>query len=85
MQELIRKMRESAGALYQNDEQNAYQKINEIVPEINQALQAQMGRSEEINQYVLALMTEFVTAYQLKDNLALADLLYYNIPVLMEN
>ena len=85
MQMLINKMRECAIALYQNSEQEAYTKINAIVPEINKVLQGQMGKSTEIDNYVLALLSEFVTAYQLKDNLALADLLYYNIPVLLKN
>lgn len=77
---------------YQNREQEAYQTINRLLADVNQTLQNMVVKAEvlsgeegeELGQYIFQVMEEFLDAYQVKDNLALADLLYYNISELIE-
>lgn len=80
METLIPQMKECATALYQNREQDAYEKINNILPQMNQILQELMSTSEEIEKIILSILSEFVEDFQIKDNLGLADLLGYTIP-----
>lgn len=84
---LTQQVKECAVLFYQNREQEAYNQLNAMFQELNQRFQGIVaattnaaGEEErELNQYIIQLMEEFVNAYQAKDNLALADLLYYNI------
>lgn len=75
-------MNQCACLLYQNSEQAAYQKINGILPGLNQALQEALQSAED-KEMVLAAITEFVDAFQLNDNLALADLLGTYLPSIL--
>lgn len=85
--DLTHQVKECAVLFYRNQEQEAYDRLNSMLGEINQIFQrlaadalADAGEEEQgLRQYRLQLMEELVTAYQRKDNLALADLLYYNI------
>lgn len=80
METLIPQMKDCAMALYQNREQDAYEKINKILPEMNRILQELMSTSEEIEKIILSILSEFVEDFQIRDNLGLADLLGYTIP-----
>ena len=74
-----------AELLYKNFEQEAYEAIKKILPSINDMLQTfarialEQPGGEENAKYVLQVMQEFLNAYQRRDNLALADLMYYNL------
>ena len=71
--------------LYQNREQEAYQLLPKLVQILNLIFQqVAMKLQEEDKEYVLVLMEEFAMAYQLNDNLELADLLTYNIPEILD-
>lgn len=82
---LARQIIACAELFYQNREQEAYDNINHLLPQINQMMQEVVvylqntAGSEEDVGYMLQVMRELVDAFQVKDNLALADLLYYNI------
>lgn len=78
--DLIKNMKQCAEMLYQNREQEAYQMIHRILPEMNQMLQKRMLSSNEMGEMVLSALNEFVEDFQKKDNLGLADLLGYTIP-----
>ena len=83
--DFMQEIKISAQLLYQNREQEAYEKINNLLGNLNQMLQLLVTEaSEEIKPAVLAVMNEFVDAYQHKDNLALADLFFYVIPELVQ-
>ena len=79
-----------AELLYRNFEQEAYEAINKILPNINDMLQTfakialEQPEGEEDAKYVLQVMQEFLNSYQRRDNLALADLLYYNLSELAD-
>ncbi len=75
-QQLKQQLKECAKLLYQNCEQEAYAMLNELLTPLNNMLQ-QMAMDGENG--VVEVMKEFISAYQLKDNLALADILYYSI------
>lgn len=77
---LVLEMKDCAIALYQNREQEAYQKINRLLPEMNQVLHKLVGRSEELEKIIVFVLTEFLEDFEKKDNLGLADLLGYTIP-----
>lgn len=68
---------------YQNREQEAYQTMNEILPEMNRVLQSMARLSEDKEEAVAFVLKEFVEAFQRKDALGLADLLGYAIPDVM--
>lgn len=82
-EELMVQMKDCAVFLYQNREQEAYTKLNEILPQINQTLQSVMQFSAEMEQIVLLVLNQFLEAYQRRDNLALADLLGYEMPAII--
>ena len=87
-QEIIQYVRMCGELLYQNREQEAYQLLQKLVTILNPIFQQMVaGLQGDDREYVLALIEEFATAYQLNDNLELADLLSYNIPEIlaMEN
>lgn len=76
-----------ADLFYQNSEQAAYETLAGLLPKLNMYLQefveilAQLpdGAGNEMQQKVIADLQELVMAYQCRDGLALADLLYYDI------
>lgn len=71
--------------LYQNREQEAYQLLPKLLQILNLFFQQVVLKVQgEDREYVLSLIDEFTTAYQLKDNLELADLLTYNIPEILD-
>lgn len=83
--EFVQQMRDCAELLYQNREQDAYEKIDGLLGEINQVLQGVAGNvAEHMQPIVLGIIDEFVTAYQLKDNLALADFFFYVMPEVLQ-
>lgn len=82
-EELMEQMKDCAIFLYQNNEQEAYGKLNEILPLMNQMLQLVMQASIELERIVVMVLNQFLDAYQQKDNLALADLLNYEIPAIL--
>lgn len=80
MQEIAQYVKTCGELLYQNREQEAYQLLQKLVTILNQIFQQMaMKLQGDDREYVLAVVEEFLAAYQLNDNLALADLLYYNI------
>lgn len=80
-QSLKVKMKACADLLFQNREQEAYAQMNTLIPELNQELQHIAANSgNETVDIVSAIVGQFMTAYQLNDNLALADLLKYDMP-----
>ncbi len=73
----LQRWKECTELLYQNREQEAYEKLGEILPQINEYLQAKVQMvSQEETKLVLDQMQDFVEAYQCKDQLALADWLF---------
>lgn len=78
--ELLKETEEISRMLYQNKEQEAYQKINQVLPEMNRILQGFMGISDEMEKIILSVLTEFVEDFQIRDNLGLADLFGYTVP-----
>ena len=82
-EKLMEQMRDCAFFLYQNSEQEAYGKLNEILPQMNQMLQSVMQTSIELERIVVMVLNQFLDAYQQRDNLALADLLNYEIPAVL--
>ena len=84
MQEITQYVKTCGELLYQNREQEAYQLLQKLIGLLNQVFQhLVMNLQTENREYVLAIVGEFLTAYQLNDNLALADLLYYDIPEIL--
>ena len=84
MQEITQYVKTCGELLYQNREQEAYQLLQKLIGLLNQVFQQLvMNLQTENREYVLAIVGEFLTAYQLNDNLALADLLYYDIPEIL--
>lgn len=82
--DFVQEMRNCAELLYQNREQEAYEKINSCIGVLNQLLQSLAAEaSEDAKATVLAIVNELVTSYQLKDNLALADFFFYVLPEVM--
>ena len=83
--QLILQLKKCGKMLYQNREQEAYDAINNILQDINRELQLieKCGQTQ-IRDMVLWAMQELITCYKLKDNLGLADLLYYAIPELVQ-
>lgn len=86
-QEMRKSWKECADLFYQNCEQAAYETLVSRLPELNIYLQELMGllsqlpdgAGNEMQQKVLADLQELVAAYECRDGLALADLLYYDI------
>ncbi len=84
---LTETVKECADLFYENSEQAAYEALGRLLPELNGQLQEFIGvlgrfpdgAGETMQQKVLADLRELVTAYQYKDGLALADLLFYDI------
>lgn len=80
-------VKECADLFYQNSEKAAYESLAGIIPQLNQKLQELTGwlaqipeqTGAEMQQKVLADLRELITAYQYRDGMALADLLYYDI------
>lgn len=81
--ELLVQMKDCATFFYQNKGQEAYGKLNELLPQINQELQTVTKFSIELERIVVLILNQFLEAYQRRDNLALADLLAYEIPTIM--
>lgn len=80
-QNLKVRMRACADLLFQNREQEAYAQMSTLIPELNRELQQIAANSgKETVDVVSAIVGQFMTAYQLNDNLALADLLNYDMP-----
>lgn len=79
--------KECADLFYENSEQVAYETLASLLPELNVQLQELTcllaglpdRAGDVMQQKVLADMQELITAYQCRDGLALADLLYYDI------
>ena len=85
MQEIIGYTKKCGELLYQNREQEAYQILQKLVGILNTVFQKVLTKkSVEEQEKILGIMKEFISAYQLKDNLALADLLYCEIPELLK-
>lgn len=82
-EELMVQMKECAIFLYQNREQEAYGRLNEMLPLLNQTLQSAIQFSAEMERIVVLVLNQFLEAYQRRDNLALADLLDYEIPAII--
>lgn len=80
-------VKECADLFYQNNEKAAYESLVGMIPELNQKLQELTGwlgqipeqTGMEMQQKVLGDLRELITAYQYRDGMALADLLYYDI------
>jgi len=68
---------------YQNREQEAYELLGKLLPNINQLLQNMMQTSTEYESLILTILKQFLEAYQQKDGLALADILQYEISMLI--
>lgn len=79
--------KECADLFYQNSEQAAYETLMSLLPKLNTCLQELIGflgqlpdgAGNAMQQKVIADLQELVMAYQCRDGLALADLLYYDI------
>lgn len=86
-QRIVERWKECADLFYQNSEQLAYETLASLLPELNTYLQELIGlltqlpdgAGNEMQQKVIADLQELVMAYQCRDGLALADLLYYDI------
>lgn len=75
-QKVIEQAKLCSELLYQNREQEAYKLLQQILPDLNELFQLLAGKNSENEQkLILSMINEFLTAYQLNDNLALADLL----------
>lgn len=68
---------------YQNREQEAYQMLQTLLAPVNQILQ-NMVTSGIREQEALEIMKDFLDAFQRKDQLALADILHFRIPEMIE-
>lgn len=76
---------------YQNREEQAYAGLSALIPAINQSWQHEIASCPQVGDgaagkaglarqgEVLAMMRGFLEAYQAKDQLALADMLCYEI------
>ena len=75
---LMVQMKSCAIFLYQNREREAYEKLGALFPLLNELLQNQdpMNIEDELMRAVARL----IDAYQKKDHLLMADLLYDVIP-----
>lgn len=83
--DFAQQIKHCAELLYQNREKEAYEKIGGLLGELNQLLQNLASQvPEDVQPTILTIMNEFITSYQLKDNLALADLFFYVIPEVMQ-
>ena len=83
-QEIVQYVKICGELLYQNREQEAYQLLQKLVTILNQVFQQTVQNLQgDDREYVLKVVEAFMTAYQLNDNLELADLLYYNIPEIL--
>ena len=86
-QRLTQSLKECADLFYQNSEKVAYETLASILPELNRQLQNLTekltelpdGAGMKMQQKVRDDLQELVMAYQLRDGLALADLLCYDI------
>jgi len=76
IRELMGQMKNCAIFFYQNKEEEAYQKFTEILPQINAYLQSKIEADKNAAPMVLNQMQSLITAYQKRDQLALADWLY---------
>lgn len=77
--ELLAQVNDCATFFYQNKEQEAYQLLNQLLPQINQILQLAAAEMSNYQETIIFILKSFLDAYQLKDNLALADILKYEI------
>lgn len=79
--ELLQRMRECAQMFYQNRVQEACAELNNILQPLNQLLQTcAVISADTVDQEMVSIVEQFLTAYQVQDHLALADILYYSIP-----
>lgn len=86
-QELAVVLKDCADLFYQNSEKAAYESLAGLLPRLNGQLQELTvvlgclpdGEGTALQQKVLTDLRELVMAYQCRDGLALADLLYYDI------
>lgn len=83
-EELLVQVKDCATFFYQNSEQEAYRLLNNLLPHINQTLQAIALSTSEYEEAVVMILRSFLEAYQEKDNLALADILEYEIVSVLE-
>lgn len=81
METLVEQMKTCAAFFYQNREQDAYELLNQLLPAINQTLQDIIAESKEREKSVILVLSLFLDAFKSGDNLALADLLEYDIPI----
>lgn len=85
--EITKLWKECADLFYENSEQAAYETLASLLPELNAQLQELAsllaglpdGAGDVMQQKVFADLQELIMAYQCRDGLALADLLYYDI------
>lgn len=90
--QLIDGVKECSDLFYQNNEQEAYEMLVKLIPEINNRLKemvnclaAEADTDAKMQQTeIVENLQELVMAYQCKDGLALADLLCYDISKKME-
>jgi hypothetical protein len=87
-QKLTEQLKACADLFYQNHEKEAYQMLANLLVDVSGKMQtltellAQLPENTgmTMQQKVRDDLQELVTSYQYKDALALADLLYYDIP-----
>lgn len=77
--ELLVQVKNCAAFFYQNEEQEAYLILNNLLPHINEMLQTIAMSSVEYQNAVVMILRNLLEAYQVKDHLALADILEYEI------
>lgn len=84
METFVEQIKTCAIFFYQNKEQEAYALLNQLLPFINQVLQEKLSHPCGKENKVVSVFTQFIEAYQQMDNLALADLLEYEISNIVE-
>lgn len=72
---IIAQMKTCAELLYQNQEREAYRLLPELMECLKQLLQVLAEKAPEKAMEFLQVFKEFIIAYQINDNLAMADLL----------
>lgn len=77
--EFVNQIQSCADLFYQNKEQEAYQTLQTLLIPINQVLQ-NLAASGTGGQEAVRIMKDFLDAFHLRDQLALADILYFGIP-----
>lgn len=77
---IMNRLAECAYLLYQNREQEAYERLQGLLGELNQILQYVAKQDAQKAGGLMQVFKAFIEAYQVNDNLALADLLAVEIP-----